>query len=53
MQVIDQLVCELDEFRSLNISEENHQIELLQQLSASCCEHDSRQAELREVTYTL
>ena len=53
MQVIDSLVAELDEFRNLNRIEEEHQVQLLQQVSASCNENDNKQAQLRQFTYDL
>jgi len=42
MQVIDSLVAELDEFRQLNRIEEEHQVQLLQQLSQTCADHDNK-----------
>ena len=53
MQVIDSLVAELDEFRNLNRIEEEHQVQLLQQVSASCNDNDNKQAQLRQFTYDL
>ena len=53
MQVIDSLVGELDEFRQLNRIEEEHQVQLLQQLSQTCCDHDSKQESLKQMTYEL
>lgn len=53
MQVIDSLVAELDEFRQLNRIEEDHQVQLLQQLSQTCCDHDNKQAQLKQFTYEL
>ena len=53
MQVIDSLVAELDEFRQLNRIEEEHQVQLLQQLSQTCCDHDGKQAQLKQMAYEL
>ena len=53
MQVIDSLVAELDEFRQLNRIEEEHQVQLLQQLSSTCADHDNKQAQLKQDTYEL
>ena len=51
MQVIDSLVAELEEFRQLNRIEEEHQVQLLQQMSQTCADHDSKQANLKQLTY--
>ena len=53
MQVIDSLVAELDEFRQLNRIEEEHQVQLLQQLSQTCGDHDSKQHQQKQTTYEL
>ena len=51
--MIDSLVAELDEFRQLNRIEEEHQVQLLQQLSQTCADHDNKQAHLKQTTYEL
>ena len=53
LQVIDSLNAELDEFRQLNRIEEEHQVQLLQQLSQTCTDHDNKQADLKQLTYEL
>jgi len=50
MGVVDSLVKELDEFRQLNRIEEDHQVQLLQQLSATCHEHDLKEQEKTRLT---
>jgi len=49
MGVVDSLVKELDELRNLNRIEEEHQVQLLTQLSSACHEHDSKEAEKRHL----
>ena len=51
--MIDSLTAELDEFRQLNRIEEEHQVQLLQQLSQTCCDHDNKQADLKQFSYEL
>ena len=51
--MIDSLVAELDEFRQLNRIEEDHQVQLIQQLSQTCADHDSKQDKLKRETYEL
>ena len=53
MQVIDSLVKELDEMRQLNRIEEDHQVQLLQQLSSTCVDHDSKQSQLKQMQLQL
>ena len=53
MGVVDSLVKELDEFRQLNRIEEDHQVQLLQQLSATCHEHDMKEVERKKLTGEL
>lgn len=45
MGVVDSLVKELDELRQLNRIEEDHQVQLLQQVSQTCTEMDQRHTE--------
>ena len=49
MQVVDQFVKELDELRQMNRIEEDHQVQLLQQLSSTCADNDSKQAQLKKM----
>ena len=42
MQVIDSLTSELDEYRQLNRIEEDHQVQLLQQMSQTCTDLDNK-----------
>ena len=51
--MIDSLVAELEEFRQLNRIEEDHTVQLLHQLSQTCCDHDNKQAQLKQLTYEL
>lgn len=51
--MVQSLVAELDEFRQLNRIEEEHQQQLLLQLSSTCSDHDSKQAQLKQITYEL
>ena len=51
--MIDSLVGELDEFRQLNRIEEDHQVQLLQQLSSTCADYDNKNAQLKQMTYEL
>ena len=53
MQVIESLVAELDEFRQLNRIEEDHQVQLLQQVSSTCLDNDNKQDSLKRMTYDL
>ena len=50
MGVVDSLVKELDDFRQLNRIEEDHQVQLLQQLSSTCHEHDLKEHEQKQLT---
>lgn len=53
LQVVDSLVKELDELRSLNRIEEEHQMQLLQQVSMTCADHDSKNVNLEQVTASV
>ena len=53
MQVIDSLTAELDEFRQLNRIEEEHQMQLILQLSSTCADHDGKQEHQKRNTYEL
>ena len=53
MGVVESLVKELDELRNLNRIEEDHQVQLLSQLSSACHEHDSKESERRHLTTEL
>ena len=53
MQVIDSLTSELEEFRQLNRIEEDHQVQLLQQMSQTAYDLDNKQEQLRRTTYEL
>ena len=50
MGVVDSLVKELDELRNLNRIEEDHQVQLLSQLSSACHERDNKEAEKKQLT---